>query len=379
MGSLSNKTQNKSLNYPIRVLCVMSTLDRGGAESMCMNLYRRIDKELVQFDFVKHSENIGAFEDEISTLGGKVYCAPRYKLYNHVSYVNWWNKFLINHPEYRIVHGHFFTISAIYFSVAKKLGRVTIGHIHSTEIKKEQVTRPLIHLVSNVLISQISKYTDYRICCSVEAGKWVYKDKKFKVLNNAVDVEKFRYSSTTRERMRKLFSINDELVLGTVANYSPVKNPMGLIDIYIAVKSRKPTTKLIWVGSGEQYNMIHNRIKQEGIEGSVLLLGVRNDVPDILQAFDVFLLPSFSEGLPVSLIEAQASGLPCYISDRITKEVDLTGECRFLPIDKPEVWAEEITNNQIVRKDNRSVIREAGYDIDTTANWLQGLYMGVVD
>lgn len=366
-----------SSEYPVRILCVMSTLNRGGAESMVMSLFRNLDRNIVIFDFVKHSKSEGTFEQEIMQLGGKIYCAPRYKIYNHLEYVSWWKRFLLNHPEYNIIHGHFFTISAVYFSVAQKLGRKTIGHIHSARIRKEQVTRPLVHKISNILIGKIERYSNYCMACSEEAGNWVYKTKPFIVLNNAINIDVFKYSPAIRNTIRKQFGIDNELVVGTVANYSKVKNPMGLIDIFINVKAKNYKAKLILIGSGQLRELIEERIKQERLEDDVWLLGGRNDVPEILQALDAFLLPSFSEGLPVSLIEAQASGLPCYVSNRVTREADITGNCKFLPIDKPEIWANEILNNSYIRNDTSECIRRAGYDIAGTAKWLQDFYLKV--
>ena len=124
------------MSGPIRVLCVFSKLGRGGAENMCMNLYRRIDRNRIQFDFVKHGPEAGMFEEEIRALGGRIYEAPRYKLYNHIAYCRWWRRHLENHPEHQIVHGHYFSISAIYFHVAHQLGRITVGHSHSTAVSR---------------------------------------------------------------------------------------------------------------------------------------------------------------------------------------------------------------------------------------------------
>ena len=353
---------------PIRILCVMSTLDRGGAESMCMNLYRHIDRTKVQFDFVKHTSQKGAFEEEIISLGGQVYEAPRLKTFNYLEYRRWWINHLESHPEHYIIHGHFFSISAVYFQIVKSKDRVTVGHIHASAADNQ---------IKEFLEKRISRYTDYPFACSQEAGKWIYGDRPFKVLKNALDIETFRYSSTKRREIRERLGLGRSLTLGTVANLSSVKNPMGLIDIFLAVKRIEHNVKLLWIGEGIQRQAIEERIMQEGLQSSVFLLGNRNDVAEQLQAMDVFLLPSFSEGLPVSLIEAQASGLQCYVSDKVTREADITGNCSFLPIDMPETWAHEIVNNQYVRIDTSAKIRNAGYDIEVTANWLQDFYLKV--
>ena len=344
---------------------------------MCMNLYRYIDREKVQFDFIKHSYEKGIFEDEILSLGGRIFSAPRYKIYNHLSYSRWWKRFLRQHPEYKIIHGHFFTISSVFFAVAKKEGRVTIGHIHSTKVPRGGTKRPVVNFLANRMVERISHFSDYCIACSTAAGEWVYGKRHFIVLKNGLDCNEFRFSQDVRKEMRKTIGLHDEFTIGTVANMSTAKNPMGLIDIFLSIKKENPIAKLVWVGEGDLRPTIETRIKQDGINNSVVLLGSRNDVPRVLQAIDAFLLPSFYEGLPVSAIEAQASGLPCFVSDRVTKEVDITGLCHFLPINQPTLWAQEILREEKPRKDQSAKIIDAGYDIHTTAKWLEEFYLSL--
>ena len=369
------------MKYPVHVLCVMSTLDRGGAESMVMTLFRHMDHDKVTFDFVKHTNQVGDFEDEIKELGGSIYTAPRYRINNHFSYIKWWKNFLNIHPEYVLIHGHFFSISAVYFMVAQSKDRITIAHSHSTETINNRKEKPLLHWVVNQYIKRIEKYTDYALACSYEAGNWLFKNKPFQVLNNAIDVEKFRFNEDIRNIVRNDLGFTNELVLGTVANLSDVKNPMGLIDIFVAVKKKNLNAKLLWIGEGNERGSIEKRIHQDGLEKDVILLGRREDVPSLLQGFDAFLLPSFSEGLPVSLIEAQGAGLQCFISDRVTKEVDITGLCTFLPINKPDNWAEQwadaIVGNLTQRIDMSAQIAEKGYDIHFTAEWLEDFYLDI--
>ena len=359
-----------STEYPIRVLCVFSTLDRGGAESMCMNLYRNIDRQKVQFDFVKHTPRIGSFEEEIRSLGGRIFEAPRFKVYNYLQYAHWWNKHLEKHHEHQIIHGHFFSISAVYFRIAKLKGRKTVGHIHASAADSR---------LKEILEKQISRYADYAFACSTEAGKWIYKDRPFEVVHNAIDIDEFRFSKQKRKEIRKQLGLGDELTCGTVANLSQVKNPMGLIDIFIEINRVKPQTKLIWVGNGALREEVDNRIKREKLEDKIMMLGMRADVPSLLQAMDAFLLPSFNEGLPVSVIEAQASGLPCFISESITREVDVTGLCHFLSIDNPYMWTKEILKDVGARSDTGDLIRKAGYDIKTTVETLEEFYFNAMD
>ena len=193
----------------------------------------------------------------------------------------------------------------------------------------------------------------------------------------------FRYNPETRRILRKKLGLSDNLVVGTIANYSVVKNPMGLIDIFLAVKKKNPKVKLLWVGEGSMRAEIENRLIKEGVSKDVSLLGSRYDVPSLLQTIDAFLLPSFNEGVPVSVIEAQAAGLPCFISDSVTRGVDITGLCHFLPIVKPnnwaELWADTILADRTKREDRSSQICEAGYDIQSTSKWLSDFYLTIAE
>lgn len=358
------------MSDPIRVLCVFSMLDRGGAENMCMNLYRNIDRNIIQFDFVKHSSPKGEFEDEIQALGGKIYLAPQYKLYNHFSYVCWWSGFLNGHPEYQIIHGHYYTIASVYLRVAKHLGRTTIAHSHNSFTDSK---------IKEIIQKPIEKYSDYCFACSDLAGKWLFPHRQFTVLKNAIDTKKFTYDSFTREEYRKSLMLQDELVLGTIANYSYAKNPLGLIDIFSTIHAKNSNTKLLWVGNGPMRAKIEQKIIETGAKDSILLMGTRSDVPALLQAMDCFLLPSFFEGLPVVLVEAQAAGLPCFVSDTVTREVDITGLCKFLPLDDSSRWVEAIFNDQTPRENTSQKIIDVGYDIHSTAKWLTDFYISALE
>lgn len=357
----------------IRVLCVFSELDRGGAESMCMNLYRNIDRTKVQFDFVKHTAAAGSFESEISELGGKIYEAPKYRLYNHLQYCKWWKKHLAKHAEHKVIHGHYSTISPIYFKLAKGVRCITIAHSHC-------VAPNTIHWYTRIklqILKKIELYTDYCFACSQDAGKWLFPHKEFTVLNNAVDTEKFQYDPAVRAEVRKELGLHDCFTVGIVGSLSEVKNPFGTIEIFKAVHSKMPGAKLLWVGGGGLEQAIRDKLKEENLTDAVIMTGVRSDVDRLMQAMDVFILPSISEGLPVVLVEAQAAGLHCFCSEAVTKEADITGLCRFLPLGQPDLWAEQILSADLTRQDTRQTICEAGYDIHTTAQWLQDFYLNL--
>ena len=195
-------------------------------------------------------------------------------------------------------------------------------------------------------------------------------------MKNAIDAEAFRVNHENREQYRQKFGFDHNItVLGTVANFSAVKNPKGLLDIFVAIHKINPNTRLLWVGEGQCRAEIEKRIKEEQLESKVKLLGARKDVAYVLQAMDAFLLPSFHEGLPVSVIEAQAAGLKCFISDCVTDEADITERCDFLPLHQENVWAEKILNTDLAKIDTSQMIKTAGYDITTTSKWLEEFYV----
>ena len=358
----------KNKKEPIRVLCVFSSLDRGGAESMCMNLYRNIDRELVQFDFVKHTNRIGAFEEEILSLGGKIFSAPKFKGYNLIQYQNWWKKHLDVHPEHLIIHGHYFTASKYYFKICKNKGRITVGHSHTDSYS---------NIIKKIMIYGVEDYCDYRFACSQKAGELLYPHKKFVIINNAIDINKFVFNEDIRRQIREEYGYRDDtLVIGTVGTIKDVKNPLGIVEIFNAAYQKNKNVRLLWVGrDGGMQKKAQEKINAYGLNDCVVFAGSRPDVFRLLQGMDAFILPSISEGLPVSVMEAQAAGLPCYISDTVTKDVDITGLCRFMSNDKLSDWATSILEGKRIRFDTSSFIRKAGYDINLTAKSMQDFYL----
>lgn len=359
---------------PIRILCVFGALDRGGAETMCMELYRHIDREKIQFDFVKHTSQKCAFDDEILSLGGRIYVAPKFLGWNLISYLKWWNRHLKAHQEHQVIHGHYFTISGLYFYVCKRKRRITIAHAHSTSISQNHKQ------VEKLLIKILNRYADYRLSCSKDAGRFLFPGYSFTVLKNAIDTDQFCFNQSTRERVRLLLGLSSRNhVIGTVGRLIPAKNPCGVIEIFKEIYQRDPTTIFLWVGDGVLHQEVEIEIRRYGLQEAVLMLGVRSDVNELLQAMDVFILPSLFEGLGIAAIEAQAAGLPCYCSDVIPSEVAITDLCHFLPLGKPKMWADEILGTSVERRDTKQEIISHGYDVRNTAKWLEAFYCNLND
>ncbi|MCH5186976.1 MAG: glycosyltransferase [Oscillospiraceae bacterium] len=334
---------------------------------MCMNIYRNINREKVQFDFVKHGNAVGAYEEEIVSLGGRIYTAPVYKVYNHIQYCNWWKKHLKEHTEHQIIHGHYYTLAGIYLKIAEKMGRTTIAHSHSSKIDG---------FIKQYLISTVEKNSEYHFACSENAGKWMFPNTNFTVIKNAIDTDKFTYNDKVRERIRSELGLGDSYVIGTVGSIYEIKNPYGIIDIFLMYHNKNSDSKLLWIGDGPMMSDVKNKVNQLGLDKDIILLGNRSDVHDLLQAMDVFILPSIYEGLPVVLIEAQASGLPCICSTAVTEEVDITGNCSFINNDEKEKWISSIEKHiGQIRKNTKHVILDSGYDIHHSARMIEEFYI----
>lgn len=365
----------------IRILHVVSVMNRGGIENMIMNLYRNINRDKIQFDFVVHYNKKGDFDDEIKMLGGNIYYAPHFNIYNIFSYKKWWITFFEKNQEYKIIHSHTYSIASIQHKIAKKFGLKTIVHSHST--KNSQGIKGVIY---HCLQKNIVNISDYLFACSRKAGKWLYgvdceKKSNYYILNNAIEPKKYVFNQSTKNRLLKKFDLDDKFVVGHVGNFTPPKNHLYLIDIFSEIHKKEPNSVLMLVGDGNLRKEIENKIDQLGLKGSVLLLGVRNNVNDLLQVMDCFVFPSLYEGLPVTVIEAQASGLKCFISSNITDEVCITDLVERISINiSAKEWADKILNaRNYNRKNTEQELISAKYDIHSTAQWLTQFYLDIVE
>jgi len=364
---------------PIRVLQVLGALNIGGAETMVMNLYRNIDREKVQFDFVIHTTAHCDFTDEILSLGGKIYSCPRYIGKNHFQYCRWWKEFLKNREEYRIIHGHVRSTAALYLMVAKKLGRVTIAHSHSTSNGKGMSA-----LVKDCMQLPIRYIADYMFACSKDAGEWLFGKRvidsnKYRTIKNAIDIEKFSFDNVIREDYRRKLGLEEKnLVYGHIGRFHEAKNYPFLLEVFEKIYSRNRNARLILVGDGDLRDEIENQIEKLKLTEAVILLGFRKDTAQLMQAMDVFLFPSKWEGLPVTVVEAQATGLPCFISRNITKEVVVSELVNVLSIGVgSDVWVEIIESSSLQRKNVIEEIVSAGFEITTSCGQLQEFYVRV--
>ena len=362
---------------PIRVLNMFTIMDRGGAETMVMNYYRHIDRTKVQFDFLVHREQRGAYDDEIERMGGRIYrMCPVYPQ-NFSRYKRDLRTFFRAHPEYKIIHSHMSELGYFAFREAERQGvPVRICHAHNAPhgFDAKMIMRTYFK-------KRMMPYLTHLFMCGEESGKWLYGEKnksRFIMLNNAIDAAVYSFDASKREEMRRQLDLTDELVIGHVGRFNPQKNHPFLLDIFAALLKKEPNAALLLVGGGADMPKIQAKAQELGIAERVRFLSVRSDVADLMQTMDVFAFPSLYEGLPVTMVEAQASGLPCIISDKVPPECILTdGLVNIMPLSvSPEVWAEKIlTMRAVPRTDRHEEIAAHGFDISTEAVKLQEFYL----
>lgn len=365
------------MDEPIRVLHVLGALNRGGAEAFIMNVYRNIDRGKIQFDFVIHTKERCDYVDEIINMGGRIYYVPKYKGINHFDYINKWREFYKSHREYKVVHGHMRSTASIYLKIAREFGITTIAHSHSTSSGFG-----IEAIVKNMMQIPIKYISDYLFACSNDAGKWLFKKKinssNFFVVKNGIDVNRYIFKNKIREKMRAEFKIdNDTFVIGHVGRFSYAKNHEFLINVFYEYNKLDTKCKLLLVGNGPEIDKIHEIVNRLKLADKVIFTGVRDDVPNVLQAMDFFVFPSRFEGLGIAAIEAQTSGLFCIVSDNIPNEVKVTNNVKFMALKRgAEEWANYIFKNKNYKRTNLidSVI-EAGYNIKTTVDFLQDIYL----
>lgn len=370
-----------TVQYPIRVLNLFTIMDRGGAETMVMNYYRHIDRKKVQFDFLVHREQRGAYDDEIEALGGRIY--RMYPIYpqNFARYKHDIRAFFKAHPEYRIIHSHMSELGYFAFKEAAKQGvPVRICHAHNAPHGFDMKM-----IMRGYFKKRMMPYLTHLFMCGVESGRWLYGKKnesQFIMLNNAIDAAAYTYNPAKRAEMRRQLGLTDELVVGHVGRFNPQKNHPFLLAIFAALLKKEPNAVLLLVGGGNDMPKIQAKAQELGIVERVRFLGVRSDVADLMQAMDVFVFPSLYEGLPVTMVEAQASGLPCLISDKVPSECIITdGLTEVIPLsESPDTWAKKIlVKRGTPRTDRRAEIAAHGFNITTEAVKLQEFYISAYE
>lgn len=363
---------------PIVVAQIMGKWFGGGVEAVIMNYYRNIDRSKVQFDFICDEDSTNIPYDEIKKLGGRVIiCPPYQKIFEY-------ERFLIDlfkKNNYKIVHSNINALSVFPLRVAKKAGvPIRIAHSHSTTNKKEWKK----NLMKQALRPFSKKYaTDY-FACSELAGRWLFGDKTFEqgkvtIINNAIDLSKFKYDEKIRKEKRKELNINDDtLVVGHIGRFVAQKNHTFLIDVFNELHKKEKNSILLLIGQGPLMDEVKQKVETLGISESVKFLGQRDDVNELYQVFDVFLLPSLYEGLPVVGVEAQATGNLCILSNSMTQETKILDTTKFISLDmKTEEWVSIILDNysKFKKHDTTDEITKNNFNIKKETSELENKYV----
>ena len=362
---------------PIRVLHVLGGLGLGGAESRIMDLYRSMDRSRVQFDFLIHTKNHDFYYDEVISLGGRVYSLLKFRGYNGSNYKKAVENFFQEHHDFKVVQGHMTSTASLYLPIAKKYNiPITIAHARSAG-----VDRGIKGLYTKWLRRNLYKKTDYCFACSALAGEAVFGSARVKkglvtIIPNAIDAGKFTFDPEKRMEMRQNLDISEKFVIGHVGRFDYMKNHTFLIDIFAELTKLQENVVLLLLGEGNEMQMIKDKANALGIQSKILFLGNQGNPQDYYQTFDYFVFPSIFEGLPGTVVEAQAAGLRCLISDTITSEVNITSLVKNMSLKQsPAEWASYILKTKYYKRNNMlNDIKEAGFDAANQAENMMTFY-----
>lgn len=369
----------------IRVLQYIVSNDKGGLTKYICQNYCFIDRNKIQFDFITYDDFLD-FEKDFYNKGAKFYRIPKIK--NIFKYFSFWRR-LQKENKYKIIHFHMSYTNFIPIICARLVGiKSIILHAHSTQIDDNRFFVRMMKEQFNFLGKILSRFLVKKyLACSDLAAKWMFpativKEKKYILAHNAIDLKKYIFNIEIRKQKRKELGISDKcFCIGNVGRFTYQKNHEFLIDIFKEIYLLNKNTKLVLIGDGPLISQEKEKVLSLGLEENVIFLGNRNDVFDLYNAFDCFVLPSRFEGLGIVIIEAQASGLRCYVSDVVPKEVKVTDLVSFISLEKsPSVWSNIINENKkISRKNLINDLKKSGYDINIEINILENIYLKILE
>ena len=364
------------MTQPIRILQILGIVAGGGVEAVIMNYYRHIDRTRVQFDFVVHKDSPVDIRDEVEAMGGRVYeVTPYYK--NPIAFTLEIYR-IIKGGHYAIVHSNMNTLSAFPLLAALLAGAKTrILHNHSTSAPGETKR----NIAKAILKPFAKRLATHYWACSRLAATWMYGQDlvdsgRVTIIPNAIDLTRYAFDQRKRDTLRKDMHLTGRTVIGHVGRFMYQKNHPFLLEAFAKAHERNPGLALLLIGDGPLRQAMEDKAACLGIADSVRFLGLRNDVAGLYNAMDLFLLPSHYEGLPVVGVEAQANGLPCLVSTKVTREMQLTSSVTYKDLaEGPAAWADEILSMPVQRNgDVKEEMRNAGFDIEEAAKTLAARY-----
>lgn len=374
----------------IRILHVLGGTGLGGAESRIMDLYRQMDREQIQFDFLVHSDAVRRagddasrrapqfYDQEIRDMGGRIYVLPRFKGYNYPAYRHAAEAFFAAHHEFRVVQGHMTSTAGIYLPIAKKAGvPLTVAHSRAAG-----VDGGVKGIATRFLRRNLARKADLLFACSVPAGEDAFGKEAVRrglvrIVHNAIDAARFSYDPVRRGEVRERLGMTDNLVLGHVGRFDPLKNHAYLLDVFAALCKIRQDAGLLLLGEGGGMEAAKEKCAALGIADKVRFMGNRKNTEDYYQAMDAFVLPSFYEGLPGVLLEAQAAGLQCFVSDAVTREAQATDLVNYMSLSEPPAkWAQAILAGAgYDRKNTCKQLVENGFDVREQAKRYANFYL----
>lgn len=359
----------------VKVLHMIGSLNIGGSQAMMMNLLEAIDRQNVEIDFIIDHPDELYFADRVRSAGAKIYVLPTFSGKNFSVVKNAWKKFFSEHKEYTVLHSHVRSYASLFIPIAKKMGLKTVIHSHSTSNGSG-----IKAIVKKIMQYPLRRQADYFFGCSPSSGEWLFgkkivKSDRYFTIANSIDTSKFRFDSAVREAVRSSLGIGDKKTFIHVGRLHEAKNHEFLIDVFSKIHESDKNTVLLCLGDGDLMKPICDKVSSLGLGEAVMMLGSHPDVERYLMAADIFLFPSKWEGVPVTVVEAQAAGLPCLVSDRITDDVCVSKLVRKLPIDTGvDAWLEALDGIG-GRGDAMEEIISAGYDVKKNAAWLEEFYL----
>ncbi|GAA3632612.1 glycosyltransferase family 1 protein [Lactobacillus hamsteri] len=356
----------------IRVLHSELQSNIGGIESFLLNLTKTIDKTNLQFDFLMRGNN-SYLETMLKNYGANIYKVP----VNVTNYYKFLKDVLIrNHYDFVHVHKNSAANIVLPLMVKKYTNAKLIIHSHNTNPSGGSRIAVLLHKINR---NRLIKLSDYRLACSDTAAEWMfgndYKTKNVYIIKNGIIAKNYVYNPKIRKEIRSKLNIAGKFVIGHVGAFRKQKNHEFLIDLFS--KLDIPNAALMLIGDGDLKPGIRKKVQSMGLNKKVIFLGVRYDVADLLQACDVFVMPSLWEGLSVAAIEAQASGLETLLSSSVSKEVGITDLVKFIDLTDMDEWKDElkeIAQSTIVRKNVEKEIQIAGFDMNNSAQFIKKIY-----
>jgi glycosyltransferase involved in cell wall biosynthesis len=355
-------------------------MDYGGVETLLMSIYRCIDRNRIQFDFLCMNTCENAFSEEIKNLGGRMYAIPFISKVGYSGYKKRLVKFFLEHKEYTIIHTHINSYNGVVLEAAQLANiPVRIAHAHVSHAIEKNIIKKFIKEYSKGKIVKCA--TDF-FACSEDAKNDFYstvnEHRNCKIINNAIDTEKFRFNDEVRNSIREKYNVKEALIIGHVGRFDETKNQIMVVKVFEQYLKRGNDAVLWLIGDGYNRKQIEKYVTESGMDSKVFFWGLQKDIPSLMSTMDVFLFPSRYEGFGIVAIEAQANGLPVIASDRIPKSTEVTDLIAYVSLDDTDRWVlelqrvAEISINRMMYAD---IVRNAGFDIKDIAIRLQDFYL----